>query len=259
MDTLSLSHVYACYEETEQIEYELETLNFFNWRHIPSAVWLGALATGVLATSVMVAAPAFALRVQTPNGSPLCARNQPSASGPCLTVSNGAPLLPVVARSGDWLQLSSGRWVYGPYTTAQAPQPPVGGGRARRVSTPNGGTLCARNQPSATGACTAVRNGAVLLPVVAQSGDWLQLSSGRWVYGPYTASVNGATSPGTGGVMLRMGSTGDAVRQVQTRLAVTIDGVYGSNTAAAVRRFQSQQGLLVDGIVGPQTRSALGL
>jgi hypothetical protein len=50
---------------------------------------------------------------------------------------------------------------------------------------------------------------------------------------------------------IRRGSSGDAVRELQTKLFV--DGVFGPNTEDAVRRFQHSHGLTVDGIVGPQT------
>lgn len=57
---------------------------------------------------------------------------------------------------------------------------------------------------------------------------------------------------------------GADVEAVQRALAmagvpVSVDGVFGPQTAAAVRRFQEKQNLTVDGIVGPATRAALGL
>ena len=39
--------------------------------------------------------------------------------------------------------------------------------------------------------------------------------------------------------------------------SVTVDGVYGSGTAAAVRAFQRRYGLTVDGIVGRTTWTEL--
>jgi N-acetylmuramoyl-L-alanine amidase len=63
---------------------------------------------------------------------------------------------------------------------------------------------------------------------------------------------------------LRQGSHGEAVRDLQTRLAsagylFTPDdpGDFGDGTAAAVRAFQDARGLRVDGLVGRQTWSTL--
>ena len=76
---------------------------------------------------------------------------------------------------------------------------------------------------------------------------------------------NGTLSDGTwGGTVLRTGSTGSAVEQLQFWLntlaqydsaipSVTVDGVFGSGTAAAVRAFQRKYGLTVDGVVGRTT------
>ena len=60
-------------------------------------------------------------------------------------------------------------------------------------------------------------------------------------------------------VVVKRGHRGSAVRQVQSKLGIPADGVFGPQTEQAVRRFQRSKGLLVDGIVGPQTRAALGL
>ena len=63
-------------------------------------------------------------------------------------------------------------------------------------------------------------------------------------------------------VTVQQGSTGDAVRAVQSQLAsrgmaVAVDGDFGPQTAAAVQMYQQQRGLLADGVVGPPTWSAL--
>jgi hypothetical protein len=60
-------------------------------------------------------------------------------------------------------------------------------------------------------------------------------------------------------VMVKRGDRGSAVRQIQGKLGIPADGVFGPQTERAVKRFQRSKGLVVDGIVGPQTRSALGL
>ena len=65
-------------------------------------------------------------------------------------------------------------------------------------------------------------------------------------------------------VLLSLGSKGDDVAFVQSRLADQgvdpgpIDGDFGPLTEAAVRSFQQMRGLDVDGVVGPQTLAALG-
>src|SRR4051794_5079344 len=65
-------------------------------------------------------------------------------------------------------------------------------------------------------------------------------------------------------LLLRPGSTGDAVRDVQRRLKhAGLDpsgdaaGEYGSATEQAVRSFQERRGLRIDGICGPQTWGSL--
>ena len=71
-----------------------------------------------------------------------------------------------------------------------------------------------------------------------------------------------------GSSVLKQGSTGSEVEQMQFWLStlaqyessipsVTVDGVYGSGTAAAVRAFQRRYGLTVDGIVGRTTWTEL--
>ena len=64
---------------------------------------------------------------------------------------------------------------------------------------------------------------------------------------------------------LRVGSRGEEVRQLQTKLkrwgyySGAVDGIFGSGTEAAVKQFQRKNGLTVDGIVGTATAKALGL
>lgn len=83
----------------------------------------------------------------------------------------------------------------------------------------------------------------------------------------YAAFVNAQSDVGSvayPGTALRTGSTGDGVRQVQfwLRIAadnysslspVTVDGKYGSGTAAAVTAFQNRFSLTADGVVGQTT------
>lgn len=56
---------------------------------------------------------------------------------------------------------------------------------------------------------------------------------------------------------LRQGATGPLVMELQRKLGLPVDSIFGVNTSAAVRGFQSAHGLQVDGVVGPNTWSAL--
>lgn len=74
--------------------------------------------------------------------------------------------------------------------------------------------------------------------------------------------------PAYPGYLLRLGSSGENVRTLQSMLnnarklyaavpSVTVDGVFGPNTERSVRTFQLYAGLGADGIVGPATWAAL--
>jgi cell wall-associated NlpC family hydrolase len=64
---------------------------------------------------------------------------------------------------------------------------------------------------------------------------------------------------GASSLDLTRGSSGDAVRRLQTKLGIAVDGAFGPQTEAAVRAFQGSHGLPVTGLVGPLTRAALGV
>ncbi|MDR3148855.1 MAG: spore cortex-lytic enzyme [Oscillospiraceae bacterium] len=66
-------------------------------------------------------------------------------------------------------------------------------------------------------------------------------------------------------VAFRQGSSGDTVREIQTKLkewgyySGTVDGIYGTGTASAVKAFQKKSGLTADGIAGNATLKAIGI
>lgn len=81
-----------------------------------------------------------------------------------------------------------------------------------------------------------------------------------------TGSSSGTTGDTSGGTTtyttLRQGATGDAVKNMQTRLAaldysVEANGTYDSKTTAAVKSFQSRNKLTADGVAGAKTQTAL--
>jgi putative chitinase len=65
--------------------------------------------------------------------------------------------------------------------------------------------------------------------------------------------TNAAAIPG----VLKKGSTGEAVKRMQSELGLEDDGVFGPGTEAAVKKWQASNGLAVDGIVGPKTLAKL--
>lgn len=52
---------------------------------------------------------------------------------------------------------------------------------------------------------------------------------------------------------LRVGSHGDGVKQMQRKLGIAADGVFGSGTAKAVKAWQEANGLKPDGVIGPKS------
>lgn len=57
--------------------------------------------------------------------------------------------------------------------------------------------------------------------------------------------------------VLKLGSKGTAVQELQKLLKIPADGIFGKNTKTAVQLFQAEHRLDVDGIVGPYTWDAL--
>jgi GH25 family lysozyme M1 (1,4-beta-N-acetylmuramidase) len=74
--------------------------------------------------------------------------------------------------------------------------------------------------------------------------------------GYFSAALGLVGQPSTGG-FLRLGSTGADVQDMQRKLGVAADGIFGPQTLSAVLAFQAAHGLVPDGIVGPLTRAAL--
>lgn len=92
-----------------------------------------------------------------------------------------------------------------------------------------------------------------------------QAAKGLTVDGVCGANTLSSLGIGSSSTVLRRGSSGSGVRQVQQRLqnwgyySGSVDGIYGSGTEEAVRKFQRKNGLTADGICGVRTLSALGL
>ena len=50
--------------------------------------------------------------------------------------------------------------------------------------------------------------------------------------------------------MLKIGSTGEDVKLLQTKLGLTPDGIFGPGTEKKVKEWQKSNGLVDDGIIG---------
>ena len=60
-------------------------------------------------------------------------------------------------------------------------------------------------------------------------------------------------------MVLKIGSRGSEVKDLQEFLNLIADGIFGKGTEKAVKEFQSSNNLVVDGIVGPATLDLMGL
>lgn len=60
-------------------------------------------------------------------------------------------------------------------------------------------------------------------------------------------------------MILKLGSKGEQVKQLQKFLGLVADGSFGPKTESAVKKWQQENRLVADGIVGKQTWNAMGL
>lgn len=60
-------------------------------------------------------------------------------------------------------------------------------------------------------------------------------------------------------MIIKVGSKGNKVKEIQEVVGVTPDGNFGPATELAVKKWQSSNGLTADGVVGPKTLSKMGL
>jgi hypothetical protein len=107
--------------------------------------------------------------------------------------------------------------------------------------------------PAAKGTPIKVFRKGDVLTVLGIRGDWVNVYHGGQT--GYVAALY---------VTFNEMIKGDDVKALQEALKAsgaspgTIDGVFGSKTAAAVKEAQDNAGITVDGIVGPKTTKKLG-
>jgi murein DD-endopeptidase MepM/ murein hydrolase activator NlpD len=122
----------------------------------------------------------------------------------------------------------------------------------RRAITPQARRSLARRQRASAALST--------LMVAGPTGSVLAAAGFGGGTGPDVAQASPATraiDPAPAVMAFRLGSSGDAVVEIQRQLGVPADGSFGPVTDAAVREFQARNGLDVDGVVGPATWTAL--
>ncbi|MFB9180886.1 peptidoglycan-binding protein [Dactylosporangium sucinum] len=114
------------------------------------------------------------------------------------------------------------------------------------------------------GIVEAVRSNGTIVTLEGNTSDmFLRRVRSNCIVG-YGRPAYGDASPmpATDG-MLRLGSTGNAVKKLQGNLntvmksGLTVDGQFGPLTDAAVRAFQSKYRLEVDGIYGPKSAAMM--
>lgn len=101
------------------------------------------------------------------------------------------------------------------------------------------------------------------LPMDAFRVDVQRQLDGRPIVPVVTQDTGKVVAESPSLAMLRMGSRGASVAQLQSLLGMVLApnerGVFGPKTEAKVREFQRAHGLKDDGQVGPKTWGALGL
>ena len=60
-------------------------------------------------------------------------------------------------------------------------------------------------------------------------------------------------------MLLKVGSSGEDVKKLQSFLGLGADGSFGPGTERAVKAWQSANGLTADGVAGPTTLAKLGI
>ena len=112
------------------------------------------------------------------------------------------------------------------------------------------------------------------LEIIGTSGSWYKVTYGKYtgyVYKNYvkvtktssSSTTTTAKTTSSSSSPLEKGSTGSAVRDLQTKLkklgfyTATVDGAFGETTEKAVKAFQKKYNLTADGVAGTATLKKL--
>ena len=128
--------------------------------------------------------------------------------------------------------------------------------------------LILREKASSTSDALQTLPKGTKLEVLGKSGSWYKVTYGKYtgyVYKTYVSVTKTASSSSSSSSATRLekGSTGSAVKDLQTKLKklgyydAYVDGDYGDTTVAAVKAFQKKYNLTADGIAGKETLKKL--
>ena len=128
--------------------------------------------------------------------------------------------------------------------------------------------LILREKASSTSDALQTLPKGTKLEVLGKSGSWYKVTYGKYtgyVYKTYVSVTKTASSSSSSSSTTRLekGSTGSAVKDLQTKLKklgyydAYVDGDYGDTTVAAVKAFQKKYNLTADDIAGKETLKKL--
>ncbi len=128
--------------------------------------------------------------------------------------------------------------------------------------------LILREKASSTSDALQTLPKGTKLEVLGKSGSWYKVTYGKYtgyVYKTYVSVTKTASSSSSSSSATRLekGSTGSAVKDLQTKLKklgyydAYVDGDYGDTTVAAVKAFQKKYNLTADGVAGSETLKKL--
>ena len=128
--------------------------------------------------------------------------------------------------------------------------------------------LILREKASSTSDALQTLPKGTKLEILGKSGSWYKVTYGKYtgyVYKTYVSVTKTASSSSSSSSTTRLekGSTGSAVKDLQTKLKklgyydAYVDGDYGDTTVAAVKAFQKKYKLTADGIAGKETLKKL--
>lgn len=171
------------------------------------------------------------------------------------TINVGA--IEVVVATGDTFTVTSASReldITGETTSVAASSCSGSTATATVTGGPDGETITIAPKSNQCGSDTA--------PRITSSGSVATRIAPAYISPVPTAPVSGTTY-NFGAAILRNGSRGEAVKELQRflnatmNLGLVVDGILGPKTIAVIKGWQSANGLVPDGLVGPVTKAKM--